>query len=180
MRTNFRLRFLLDFLSWLPWALPGIILGLGFLWMVLGIPILRPLHSTTFVLIMIVTLGSITVGTQMFKANLLQIGQDMEEASRISGGSWVYTYRRVLLPIMMPTVISVGLVTFVFAARDVSRVALLASAENRPLALLQLDFLTSYNLESASVVGVIILLLTTGVAVVARLIGLQIGTQTGN
>ena len=179
VRTNFRLRALLDFLSWLPWALPGIILGLGFLWMVLGIPILRPLHSTTFVLIMIVTLGSITVGTQMFKANLLQIGQDMEEASRISGGSWFYTYRRVLLPIMMPTVISVGLVTFVFAARDVSRVALLASSENRPLALLQLDYLTSYNLEGASVVGVIILLLTTGVAVVARLIGLQIGTQSG-
>ena len=179
VRTNFRLRLGLDFLSWLPWALPGIILGLGFLWMVLGIPILRPLHSTTFVLILIVTLGSITVGTQMFKANLLQLGQDMEEVSRISGGSWFYTYRRVLLPLMMPTVISVGLVTFVFAARDVSRVALLASSQNRPLALLQLDYLTSYQLEAASVVGVIIILLTTGVAVAARLLGLRIGIQTG-
>ena len=179
VRTNFRLRLGLDFLSWLPWALPGIILGLGFLWMVLGIPILRPLHSTTFVLILIVTLGSITVGTQMFKANLLQLGQDMEEVSRISGGSWFYTDRRVLLPLMMPTVISVGLVTFVFAARDVSRVALLASSQNRPLALLQLDYLTSYQLEAASVVGVIIILLTTGVAVAARLLGLRIGIQTG-
>ena len=179
VRTNFRLRLGLDFLSWLPWALPGIILGLGFLWMVLGIPILRPLHSTTFVLILIVTLGSITVGTQMFKANLLQLGLDMEEASRISGGSWFYTYRRVLLPLMMPTVIAVGLVTFVFAARDVSRVALLASSQNRPLALLQLDFLTGYNFEAASVVGVIIILLTTGVAVAARLLGLRIGIQAG-
>ena len=178
VRTKFRLRMGLDFLSWLPWALPGIILGLGFLWMVLGVPILRPLHSTTFVLILIVTLGSITVGTQMFKSNLLQLGHDMEEASRISGGSWLYTYRRVLLPLMTPTVISVGLVTFVFAARDVSRVALLASSQNRPLALLQLDFLTGYNLEAASVVGVIIIFLTTGVAVAARLIGLRIGRQS--
>ncbi|MDE2765697.1 MAG: ABC transporter permease subunit, partial [Chloroflexota bacterium] len=178
VRTKFRLRMGLDFLSWLPWALPGIILGLGFLWMVLGVPILRPLHSTTFVLILIVTLGSITVGTQMFKSNLLQLGHDMEEASRISGGSWLYTYRRVLLPLMTPTVISVGLVTFVFAARDVSRVALLASSQNRPLALLQLDFLTGYNLEAASVVGVIIIFLTTGVAVAARLIGLRIGIQS--
>jgi len=180
VRTKFRYKPLLDFLSWLPWALPGIILGLGFLWMVLGIPFLRPLHSSTFLLILIVALGSITVGTQMMKTNLMQLGTDMEEASRIAGGSWFYTYRRVIMPLMMPTVISVGLVTFVFAARDVSRVALLASAQNRPLALLQLDYLSGYNLEAASVVGVIIILLTTGVALFARFFGLRIGIQSGS
>src|SRR5262249_29302921 len=37
---------LLDFFCWLPWAIPGVIMGLGFLWMVLGIRILQPLHST--------------------------------------------------------------------------------------------------------------------------------------
>ena len=84
------------------------------------------------------------------------------------------------MPLMMPTVISVGLVTFVFAARDVSRVALLASAQNRPLALLQLDYLSGHNLEAASVVGVIIILLTTGVALFARLFGLRIGIQSGS
>ncbi len=178
VRTKFQLRATLDFLSWLPWALPGIILGLGVLWMVLGVPILRPLHTTYFVLIFIVTLGSITVGVQMFKTNLLQLGHDMEEASRMSGGTWFYTYRRVLLPLMMPTVISVGLVTFVFAARDVSRVALLSSSQNRPLSLLQLDYLGGSSLEWASVIGVVIILLTTGVAVAARLFGLRIGIQT--
>jgi iron(III) transport system permease protein len=177
VRTKFRARLLLDFLSWLPWALPGIILGLGFLWMILEVPILRPIHTTSLALIFVVTLGSITVGVQMFKTNLLQLGADMEDASRMAGGSWFYTYRRVLLPLMMPTVIAVGLVTFVFAARDVSRVALLSSSENRPLSLLQLEYLSSNMLEWASVVGVIIILLTTGVAILARVLGLRIGIQ---
>ena len=51
VKTQFRFRLLLDFISWLPWALPGILLGLGMLWMILSIPIFRPLHTTTFVLI---------------------------------------------------------------------------------------------------------------------------------
>ena len=58
----------LSLLCWLPWAVPGVIMGLGFLWMVLGIGFLRPLHSTMLIMIVAVMLGSITPGTQMVKA----------------------------------------------------------------------------------------------------------------
>jgi len=53
VRTRYVGRGLLDFLVWLPSTLPGIILSLGFLWLFLGTPFLRPLYGTTFVLILV-------------------------------------------------------------------------------------------------------------------------------
>jgi len=180
VRTRYALRGTLDFLSWLPWALPGIIMSLGILWMILSMPILRPLHTTLWALLIAVAIGTLTVGVQMYKTTLSQIRVDMEEAARISGGSWSYAYRRVLLPVMTPAMVAVGVVAFVFAARDVSRIALLAGSGTRPLALLQLDFIVNDQFEVSAVIGVIIVALTFGVALVARLIGLRLGIMQSN
>jgi iron(III) transport system permease protein len=136
---------------------------------------LRPLHTSLWVLIVAVALGTVTVGVQMFKTTLLQVGVDLEEAGRISGGSWWYTYRRILLPVIAPAMVAVGLVAFVFAVRDISRIAMLAGSDTRPLALLQLDFIVNNQYEVSAVIGVIIVALTFGVALVARLVGLRLG-----
>ena len=51
VRTKFRGNSALDFVSWLPWALPGVLLSLGILMVVLQVPFLRFLHGTSTVLI---------------------------------------------------------------------------------------------------------------------------------
>jgi iron(III) transport system permease protein len=168
---------LLDFLCWLPWAIPGVIMGLGFLWTVLGVSFLRPLHSTMAIMILAVSLGAITPCTQMLKAGLLQIDANLEGASRVVGGSWLYTFRRIVVPLLMPMMIAVGIFTFVSASRDIGRIVFVVGGTNRPLSLLQLDFMTSERLEAAAVVGVIVTLLSLGVAVAARLGGLHITQQ---
>ena len=69
----------------------------------------------------------------------------------------------------------VGILAFASATRTASHVALLATASNRPLVLLQLDYLADGKLEAAAVVGVVILLLTLGAALLARAVGLHLG-----
>ena len=49
-------------------------------------------------------------------------------------------FRRVILPLTMPALITVGLVGFISAARDISTVVLLGSGKSRTLSLLMLDF----------------------------------------
>ena len=44
-------------------------------------------------------------------------------------------------------------------------------SHTRPLSLLQLDFLVDSRYESAAVVGIIVVALTAGVALVSRLLG---------
>jgi iron(III) transport system permease protein len=78
---------------------------------------------------------------------------------------------------MLPTLILVAVLNFIHAARDISTVALLASSSSRTLALLQLDFMVSGRYESAAVVATLVMLLTTGVALAARALGLKIGLR---
>jgi iron(III) transport system permease protein len=55
-----------------------------------------------------------------------------------------------------------------------SHVALLATSDTRPLSILQLNYMSDGSYEAASVVGVITLFLTLGVAIVARISGLRV------
>ena len=76
--------------------------------------------------------------------------------------------RRVVLPLLAPTIALVGTLSFVSASRDVSNIILLSSGQSRTLALLQLDYMVAPQRESASVVSVILIAMRTGVALVAR------------
>jgi len=177
VRTRFVARTLLDLTSWLPSMLPGIILGLGYLSLLLGVGILQPLYGTMAAMLVAVVINRMTLGVQIIKSNFIQIGDDLAEASAVAGGSQWHTLRYVLVPLVMPTMLLVGAVSFIAAARDVSTVVLLSTTGTRPLSLLQLDLLAQGNYEGAAVVGVIVVLLTTGVALVARLGGLRLGIQ---
>jgi iron(III) transport system permease protein len=178
-RTRHPGRRLLDFISWLPFAIPGVLLSVGFLWLFLGTPGLRWLYGSMALLVVSTVVSGMPFGVHVIKANLLQLGGELEEASRVAGGTWWATYRRVVLPLVMPTLMVVMVVTFISAARDISNVALLATSETRVLSLLQLDYMIAGRYEQAAVVATLTVLLTTGVAVVARIVGLRIGIVSG-
>lgn len=175
VRTRYKARNLLDFLSWLPASLPGIILGLALLWVFLNVDLFQPLYGTLAVLVAACVLNTISTGVQLIKSNMVQLGRDLEEASFIAGGSWAYTFRRIVLPLLAPVLVAVALLTFVSAARNVSTIAMLVTADNRPLAMLQVDHIVDGSFEAAAVVGVLIVLLTGCMAVVARLVGRRFG-----
>jgi iron(III) transport system permease protein len=178
VRTKFVWRSALDFISWFPSAVPGILMGIGLLWLFLDVPLFRSLYGSIWLLIIATVISSITLGTQLIKSNLLQLGMELEEASHAVGASWWTTFRRIVAPLMFPTLLLVSVLSFIHAARDISNVALLATSGSRTLALLQLDFMVSGRYESAAVVATIVMGLTTGVALLARFLGLRVGIRT--
>ena len=175
VRTRFAFRAMLDFVTWLPSAIPGIVIGLGFLWLFLGTPLFRPLYGTVWVLIIAVALGGMTLGVQVIKSNLVQLGAELEEASAASGAGTFYTFRTIVLPLVAPAILVVGLLIFASAAREISLVALLSSGAVKPLSMLQLNYMEDGSYELATVVGVCILMLTVGAALLARLVGMRTG-----
>lgn len=177
-RTKFALRGTLDFLTWLPSAIPGVVIGLGFLWLFLGTPLFRPLYGTFWILIIAIALGSLTLGVQVIKSNLVQLGAELEEASAASGANILYTFRHVVLPLIAPAVLVVGLLVFASAAREISLVALLSTGSVKPLSMLQLNYMEDGSYELATIIGVFILILTIGAALGARFIGMRVGAGT--
>ena len=177
VKTQYSGRSLLDFLSWLPWSIPGILLGVALLWTFLQTRIFLPIYGTIYLLMIAMVIKSMPFGTQMIKTVLIQLGSDLEEASKVCGGTWFHTFRRVILPLTMPALITVGLVGFISAARDISTVVLLGSGKSRTLSLLMLDFAAGAEFEKATVVAVIIVALVVGAALVARGLGGQVGVR---
>jgi iron(III) transport system permease protein len=173
VRTRYAGRRALDFISWLPFTVPGIILGLALLWLFLGVEILKPLYGTTALLIIAGVIAGMPLGVQIIKSGLMQLGGELEEASRVAGASWWATYRRIVLRLMAPTRRAVGMITFVGAARNIGNFALLATSANRPLSILQLDYIAQRKFEEAVVVACIIMFISLGGALLARMLGLR-------
>ncbi len=173
VRTRYAGRRALDLISWLPFTVPGIILGLALLWLCLDTTVLRPLYGTMTLLIVAGVISGMPLGVQIIKSGLMQLGAELEEASRIAGASWWSTYRRIVLRLMAPTLVAVGMITFVGAARNIGNIALLATSANRPLSILQLDYIAQRKLEAAVVVACIIMFISLAGALLARLYGLR-------
>jgi iron(III) transport system permease protein len=154
--------------------LPGILLGLGVLWLFLSTPLRTLLYGTVWGIALALILADSPVTTQAFKAGLLQLGGDLEEAARVSGASWVYTYRRILLPLLAPIAAAVGLMNFGSALTSISTPVLLYSHESRPLAILLLEYSFTGELERAAALGLLITLIIGVMMIVGRKFGLRL------
>jgi iron(III) transport system permease protein len=177
VRTKLPGRGILDSICWLPSAIPGVLSGLGLLWMFLGTPVFRPFYGTIVLLVVAQVLGGITLATQILKANFVQLGKELEESSRMSGAGFWRTYLRIVFPLMAQTMVMVAVIKFMFAAQHNSAIILLATSETRTLSLLALDQVAAGYREVASITIIMITVLTLGVAIVARSFGLKVGIR---
>ncbi len=177
VRTRLPGRGILDSICWLPSAIPGVLTGLGLLWMFLGTPFFRPFYGTLFLLVIAQVLGGITLATQVLKASFIQLGQELEEASRMSGAGFWKTYVKIVLPLVAQTMALVAVLKFMFASQHNASIILLATSETRTLSLLALDQVAAGYREVASITVIFIMLLTLGVALIARSFGLKVGIR---
>ena len=180
VRGRFLGRGLLDFFSWLPWAIPGVLVSLSLLWVFLGSgPIFKPVYGTLLILIIATTIGTLPLGVQILKASVMQMSPELEEASRVHGASLRQTIARIVMPLMAPAIMSVAVISFISAVRDVPTVIFLANFQTRPLSLLMLDYIIGGEREKATVIGVFLAALIVVVALAGRKFGLQMGNAEG-
>ena len=165
---------ILDFFCWLPWVVPGILMSLGVLWIFLATPLRGLLYGTVWGIALALTIKDSPVSTQAFRASFLQLGPDLEEASRVSGASWAHTYRRILLPLVAPVAATVGLLNFGSALTSISTPVLLYSAQSRPLSILLFEYSFSGELERAAALGLLITVMICLLVLVGRKLGLEL------
>jgi iron(III) transport system permease protein len=174
VRTRLPGRGLIDVLSWLPWAMPGVLISLALLWAVLGSgDAVKLLYGTVFLLGLAIVIKEMPLGTQIIKAAVQQVGPELEEASAATGANWSDYFRRILLPLLKPTLISVAIIVFISAARDIPTVIFLSTHGTRTLSLLMLDHIADANQEKAAVLGVFIVLLIFALLLIGRLLGFR-------
>jgi len=174
VRTRLPGRAFIDVLSWLPWALPGVLISLALLWAVLGSgDSVKLIYGTMSLLTLAIIIKEMPLGTQIIKAGVLQISNELEEASSASGANWMTGFRRILLPLLRPTMMAVAIIVFISAARDIPTVIFLSTHDTRTLSLLMLDYIADANKEKAAVLGVFIVLLIFALLLIGRFLGFR-------
>jgi iron(III) transport system permease protein len=164
---------LLEFLCWLPWVIPGILMSLGLLWVFLASPLRGILYGTVWGIALALTIHHSPVSTQAFKSAFLQLGPDLEEAARVTGAPWRYTYLRILLPLVAPVAATVAMLNFGTALTSISTPVLLYSAESRPLSILLLEYSFTGEIERAAALGLLITAMICAMMLIGRWFGLR-------
>lgn len=167
----------LSLLVWIPWAIPGILLGLSLLWIFLSVPLFNFLYGTMLVLIFSVVLKDMPIGTQMFKAAFAQVTEELEDASSVAGAGPFTTFRRITIPLVAPMMVSIFVLVFMSSIRDISTPILLATPSTTPLSVLMLERSVAGEIEKAAVIGVILSILAIITAMVMRRLGFRMGAE---
>jgi len=99
---------LLDALAWLPWMMPGMVLGIGLLWGFALLPGPVQIYGTIWALfVAYVSLGT-PLATQIMSASFAQLSFDIEECSRVHGAGALTTMRRIVIALVYPAFMSRG------------------------------------------------------------------------
>ena len=168
LRSRLPGRHLLNFLVWIPWAIPGILLGLSLLWIFLRVPIFNLFYGTIFTLIFALVLKDMPIGTQMIKAAFSQVSVELEQASRVVGAGTFTTFRRITMPLVAPMIVCIFVLAFMSSVGDISTSILLAAPSTMPLSVLMLERSIAGEIEKASVIGVMLSCLAIVTASVMR------------
>ncbi|MQA84534.1 MAG: ABC transporter permease subunit [Streptosporangiales bacterium] len=98
-----RLRRVVDLTTWLPWAVPGVVLALGIAWVYVSIPGLRQLYATVWIVALGLIVAAMPIATRSVQPALTQIGRELEEAARIGGASARRMFAGIVLPLIAPS-----------------------------------------------------------------------------
>jgi iron(III) transport system permease protein len=159
VRTRWRGRLLIDAMAWLPWMMPGIVLGLGFLWGFALLPHAIPIYGTIWALLLAyISLGT-PLSVRVMSSAYSQLSYDIEECSRVHGASWLQTMRRIVIALIWPSFAVGWVLVFFGIMRELSASVLLYSVGSEVLSVVLLKLWVNGNAEQVSVIGLMMMVL---------------------
>ena len=168
---------LLDGLAALPLVFPAIVLGLAFLEIFVHAG--SRLYGSLLSLVVVSVVAYIPYGLRYAQLGVIQIHPELEEAAAIAGAPQAGTFVRVVLPLLVPALISCWLFVFLLAVRAVSLMLLLAGPDSQVVAVALFDFWNNGQIGELAALGcvwtAIMTVFSTAFLVVARRYQLPIG-----
>lgn len=150
---------LIQFMALAPFAVPGIILAVGFYAAYAGAPF--SLYGSGWLIVIAYITRFLPIAATTAGAGLRSLNPELEEAVRILGGSRLLVLRKVVMPLLKKTLIGAFMLVFVIATRELSTAVFLTGPQSRVMSVLTLDMSEQGQYEILSAMGVVLLLMTT-------------------
>jgi iron(III) transport system permease protein len=101
----------LEVISLLPLAIPTLSFALGILWATLSFgPAREHLYGTLAIIFLAQMANFLPLGVQIVAAGVVQLGDEMEDAGRVSGAGGFTRWRRIAFPLLRPAIASAWIV----------------------------------------------------------------------
>jgi iron(III) transport system permease protein len=143
-RTEAPGRKAVDVISTLPVAIPGLVVGVAYLWAWIGVP--GGLYGTIWILALAFIARFMPDTVKALSSSLLQIHKELEEAAWICGKGLLGTIRTVVLPLARPGVIAAMTLLFILAIRELGSSLFLYTSKTMVMAVLLLDYYEGGNI----------------------------------
>jgi iron(III) transport system permease protein len=166
-------RVFLDNMTFIPIAMPGIVLGVSLIWVYLTLPI--PIYGTIWVLLLAYITKFMPYGIRASSASMIQINKELEEASLTSGGTWLQTFTKIILPLLMPGFVAGWIYISIIALRELSTSILLYSYNSTVLSIMAFDLWEGGQYTYVCALGVLMVLMLVVMAFIARKLGAKVG-----
>jgi iron(III) transport system permease protein len=166
---------LLGMLASAPVAIPGIVLGVG-LFLAYSRPQLM-LYGTLWILLIGFVTIEMPAGYQQMAAAFHGIHPELEDASRILGASRLRTLRLITAPLLRTSVIATWCFVFIGTIRELSATILLTTANTKLVSVIIYDLNESGELGAISVLGILLLVVSFAVVILANRLPLLGGAR---
>lgn len=160
VRTHVPGRSLLEFVSVVPLAVPGLVLGVGVLWAYVGSPL--PVYGTVLIIIIAYMIRSIPFTMRSSHSGVLAISKELEESAFVAGASRRETLQRVFVPLMLPALFAGWQFSFLQTARELPVALLLQSQGNKMASVVIWNLWEVGQVTSAAALSVIVAVLLGG------------------
>lgn len=165
-RIRSRLTAILDSLTFMSYSFPGLIIGIGFMWFLVR----TPLYGTVWALLLAYVGTYLPYGVRPLGSAFFQIHKDLEDSGRVCGATFLGTFWRIVVPLVLPGAFSAWTLLAAMFVRELSVAAVLARPGSEVLSVQVLKYAYDGLWGRVSALGIIMILLSTGLVTMASML----------
>jgi iron(III) transport system permease protein len=157
----------LESLSFLSFSFPGIVIGVGFMWFFVR----TPLYATIWALLIGYIATYLPYGIRPLSSAFVQIHDHLEESSLVAGASYLTTLRRIVIPLLVPGIVSGWVLMATMFVRELSLSVVLSRPGTEVLAVQILRFSEDGLWGKLSALGIMMIGVSTLLVLLVNFIG---------
>ena len=164
---------LLETLTYLSFAFPGIVIGIGFMWFFVQ----TPLYATVWALLIGYIATYLPYGVRPLASAFVQVHDHLEESSLVCGASRMTTMRRIIVPLLVPGIVSAWVLMSTMFMRELTLSVVLSRPGSEVLAVQVLSFADDGLWGQLSALGIMMIAVSTLLVIGAHLVGRRFGAR---
>lgn len=158
---------LLDGLAFVPFTIPGIAMGFAFMVFFLAFP--NPIYGTLWILVLGYLVSFLPIATRFTHAGVAQIRAELEEAATTSGAGLFTVMRRIIIPLILPSLVAGGLYLFILSLKVMSMAAILWQYDSVVMSIYLFQLWGEGSMPLVGAFSVVVIVVVTVLTIVARM-----------